>query len=111
MKKIIKLILITLSVLALSSCGGKSGGSGDIGNQGSSDIGNQGDEGGFDQLQTISIDALCNEENDISAYTPLQSADVVTKEEDNTTINIIHNQENQKVVCIEHGKASILRAK
>jgi len=60
-------------------------------------------------VAVLAIDAQCNVANDLGSYTALQSGDVVSKEEENTTINIFHNQENQKVVCIESGKASIIR--
>jgi len=59
--------------------------------------------------QILAIDAQCNIANDISSYTPLQSGDIISKDEENTTINILHDQSNNKVACVESGGASIIR--
>jgi len=61
------------------------------------------------EFQTITIDAICNESNGITNYTPLLSGDIVSKKEDNTTIQIFHSQDNEKLACVEYGSATILR--
>jgi len=61
------------------------------------------------ELQTIAIDAICNDSNDIANYTPLLSGDIISKEDENTTIQIFHSQDDGKVVCVSWGRAGILR--
>jgi len=89
MKKIITLTLITLSSMALSSCGGGSCPT---------------------TTQVLALDAICNDANDMSNYTPIQSGDIITQEMEDTVINVLHNQDNQKVACLKSGQASIIRA-
>jgi len=89
MKTTTQLTLLILALITFNSCGG--GGSCPT------------------TTQVLAIDAQCNAINDLSQYTPLQSGDIITKEEDNTLISIFHDQDNNKVVCIESGKASIIR--
>jgi hypothetical protein len=88
MKKLTTLTLITLSAISFNSCGGGTC---------------------ADTTQLLAIDARCNANNDMSNYTPLQTGDIITRDEDNTTINILHNQENEKFACVESGKASVIR--
>jgi len=90
MKTIIKLSLISLTLIALSSCGG--GGSCP------------------DSTHVLALDVQCNANNDLSTYIALQSGDIVSKEETNTTINIFHDQNNAKVACIQSGRAVIIRS-
>lgn len=66
--------------------------------------------GSCPSTEVLAINAVCNVDNDVSSYAPLQSGDIITKDEDNTTVNIFHDQDNQKVICIESGKASIIRS-
>jgi hypothetical protein len=87
MKKLTTITLLTLTAITFNSCGGES----------------------CATAQVLAIDAVCNANNDITDYTPLQTGDIITKDEDNTTINILHNQENQKFACMESGSASIMR--
>jgi len=88
MKTTTQLTLLILALITFNSCGGGSCPA---------------------TTQVLAINAHCNINNDMSQYTPLQSGDIITKEEDNTLISIFHDQDNNKVVCIESGKASIIR--
>jgi|GEM_PF-1087317 len=65
--------------------------------------------GSCDTTQVVAIDAPCNDNNDFSNYIPIQSGDIVAQEEENTIINIIHNEDNEKSICVESGKANIFR--
>jgi len=67
------------------------------------------DDENVTQLETTAIDAICNESNDITNYTLLISGDIISKEDENTTVQIFHNQHDEKVVCISWGRASIIR--
>jgi hypothetical protein len=88
MKKLTTLTLITLTAITFNSCGAES----------------------CATAQVLAIDAVCNANNDITDYTLLQTGDIISKDEDNTTINILHNQENEKFACVESGSASVIRA-
>ncbi len=57
----------------------------------------------------IAINVVCNNTDSIDNYIPLQTGDVIIKEEENTAITIYHNEDDQKVVCIDSGSASIAR--
>ncbi|KIM12235.1 MAG: hypothetical protein KU38_04925 [Sulfurovum sp. FS08-3] len=83
-----RLITLTLLAFALGSCGGQSC---------------------PNSVEVLAIDALCNESDDTALYTPLQKGDIVTKEEEESIVHILHNQNNEKFICIERGKASIIR--
>jgi hypothetical protein len=89
MKIFIKGTLLIAGIVGLSSCGGG---------------------GSCPTTEVLAIEATCSANHDLSSYISLQSGDIITKEELNTTINIFHDQDNQKVVCIESGKASIIRS-
>jgi len=97
MKRITVLTLMTLVTLSFTSCG-KKGGYSTITD----------DNIGY-QLQTIPLEAQCNDSNDMSHYTALQSGDILSKEDNNTLIKIFHAQDNKKVSCVVSGKASIIR--
>ncbi|MBN2824073.1 MAG: hypothetical protein JXQ76_02025 [Campylobacterales bacterium] len=61
--------------------------------------------------QVLALDAVCtNNVADMDSYIPLQSGDIITREEENTVVNIFHNQDNEKVGCVVSGSASIIRA-
>ncbi len=58
---------------------------------------------------TVAIDVVCNDTDTIDGYIPLQSGDVIIKEEENTEITMYHDEDNQKVICINSGSAYIAR--
>jgi len=88
MKTVTKLTLLTFTAVAMNSCGGGSCPA---------------------TTQVLAINTLCNATDDTTAYTPLQSGDIISKEEEDTIIHILHDQDNQKFACIASGKASIIR--
>jgi len=57
----------------------------------------------------ISIDVVCNDTDSIDGYITLQTGDIIIKNEENTEITIYHDEDNQKVVCLDSGSASINR--
>ena len=104
MKLNIKILLtITTIIIGFSACGGGSGdttfgsatGSGDT-TLGSGEI-------------IIPIDVNCTTPATIATYIPLQSGDTIIKEDDNTSVNIYHDLDGTKKVCLDSGKAHILR--
>lgn len=87
-------ILTIAFLLMLNSCGGNNSHF-------------ESDNGSVALPTNVSI-AQCNTD-DLSQYTPLQSGDIVSKEQNDTIVTIVHNQDNQKFVCITQGSATITR--
>ena len=84
MKNIYKLILIVLIALLFSACG------------------NEGN-GEFDTGSAQIIISNCE------TYTTVQDGDLLVKDDDNTSIKIIHNIDDTKEVCVLTGSAHFIR--
>ncbi|KIM07312.1 MAG: hypothetical protein KU28_06765 [Sulfurovum sp. PC08-66] len=72
-------------------------------------LGSCGGESCPNSVEVLAIDALCNESDDTALYMLLQKGDIVTKEEEGSIVHILHTHDDEKFICIESGKASILR--
>lgn len=84
MKNIYKLILVPLITLLFSACGDEG-------------------EGKFDTGTTQINITNCE------TYITLQEGDLLVKDNDNTSIKIIHNINNTKQVCVRTGSAHLIR--
>lgn len=84
MKNIYKLTIIALITLLFSACG------------------NEGD-GKFDTGNSKIIISNCE------TYTTVQAGDLLVKDDDNTSIKIIHNIDDSKEVCVLTGSAHFIR--
>jgi hypothetical protein len=62
-------------------------------------------------LEKIAIDIECETSTSISEYIALVKGDTIIKGEENTTISIFHDENNQKRVCLNAGEAYIERKK
>lgn len=85
MKKIV-LIISTISLaLLFSACGGGDG------------------EGNFDTGQQ-KIDITSCE-----TYTTIQTNDLLVKDDENTTVKIVHDSNSTKTICVVTGSAHLIR--
>ena len=104
MKNIYLIISSIFLTLLLSACGGGGGGGG-------TSIG-----GGSTQVAIINCDNSnsgtgtndCGDALVPDYYTCIQDGDTLVKEDDNTSVEIIHSGSNKKV-CVVSGTAHILR--
>ena len=92
MKKIHLILNTTLIALLLSACGGGGGGSSDA---------------SFDSGNTKISIVNCDTTNPV--YTDIVSGDLLVKDDDNTEVTIIHDNNGNKKVCITIGSAHLLR--
>jgi len=91
MKNIISITIFIFVTIGFTACG-------------------SGGDASFKNGETIiPIDVNCTTPATIATYIPLQSGDAIVKEEDNTTVNIYHDLDGTKKVCLDSGKAHILR--
>lgn len=91
-KYILQIALVSLLAISFTACGGG------------------GDDASFKNSETmIPVDVLCVTPADISSYIPLQSGDVIAKEDDNTSVSIYHDVNGTKKICLESGTAHIIR--
>lgn len=93
MRNIYLILNITLLSLFFISCGGGGGGS-------SSDA-------SFD-TGDIKINVLiCNESAPV--YTDIKKGDLLVKQTDSTIVQIVHDSDDNKKVCVVSGSAHLLR--
>ncbi len=73
--------------------------------------GGGGDSSFKDGATIIPISIICKGATvvDIATYIPLQSGDTLVKDDNNTSVKIYHDVSGIKKVCLESGKAHILR--
>ena len=90
MKKQIKYILITLTTLLFTACGGGEGSANFTGT-------------------TVDIDIVLCSSTTIANYTKLQSGDAIVKDDPNTIINTYHDIDGNKLICVSSGAAHITR--
>lgn len=88
--KYLTYFLVTLGALTFTACG-----SGDADFSGTSG-------------STVSI-VDCNSSTVVTDYTPLQSADVVVQDDNNTIVNTYHDIDGNKRICVDSGSAHIVR--
>ena len=69
-----------------------------------------GGDASFSTGQTIDpIDVNCSTTAAVATYKTLQSGDAIVKDENATVVKIYHDANGTKKVCLESGKAHILR--
>lgn len=91
-KRIITVVVFLVISISFSACGGGGGSS------------------SFEGGQTIiQIDVNCTTPATINTYIPLQSGDTIVKNDDNSSIEIYHDVDGIKKVCIVSGSAQIVR--
>ena len=91
--KTIHLLLVTLTAISFTACGtdpveGFNGNS----------------------FEEIAIDVNCTTPDTPDNYITLKSGDQIIKDEEDSNITILHDENGIKKVCIESGKAHINRA-
>jgi len=89
MNKIYLIISTTLLALLLSACGGGGGGG----------------DATFDSGNTKVPIVDCS----TSTYTDIVVGDLLVKEDDSTTVTIVHNTNGTKRICVVSGSAHLLR--
>lgn len=115
--KRVYIVLLIVSQLLLSGCGGKEGGD----NQEPTTSNNiELEKETSDSLDTTSTDIeieVFNENEDknivvesCSNYTKIFDGDLLFKEDIDTTVRVIHSSDNSKDICVISGKAYIKRA-
>ena len=97
MKRIYKLLIITIIALGFSACDDEDGGS----------------NASFSIEETSSNNTTimgCNDTTDIpDGYTTLNSGDTIVKSTDGTEISVYHNSDGTKKICVEAGSAYIIQ--
>ena len=95
MKRTIYLLITTLTAISFTACG-----SGDNHVE------------GFDgnSFEEIAIDKECTNPDIPDEYIALKSGDQIIKDEENSKITILHDENGIKKVCLQIGKAHINRA-
>ena len=63
-----------------------------------------------DLFEKISIDVNCTSPDNIIDYITLRSGDQLIKDEEDSNITILHDQERVKKVCLQSGKVHIRRS-
>ena len=96
-----KMAYLVVTAMVLSACGGGGGGGTTTTPTGTTPTPHT-------ESNTIAI-VSCGTDSAIASYTPAQSGDVIEKDQENTDIQIYHSQENEKFVCVQNGKAHIVR--
>jgi hypothetical protein len=92
--KTVSLIIMLLSSLSFTACGGGSSADGFSGNS----------------YEEINISKACTSPDVLSEYITLKSADQIVKDEEGTNISILHDEAAVKKVCLNSGVAHINRA-
>ena len=60
--------------------------------------------------EKIQIEVKCTTPPVLSEYMELQSGDTIIKDEEPSSITLYHDENNEKLVCLNSGKAHIQRA-
>ncbi len=60
--------------------------------------------------EKIQIETKCTTPLVLSTYVELQSGDTLINDEENTSVTLYHDENNEKLVCLNSGKAHIKRA-
>ncbi len=63
-----------------------------------------------DSFEKINIDVNCTSPDKIADYIALKSGDQLIKDEEDSNITILHDQEGIKKVCLQSGKVHIRRS-
>ena len=94
--KIVNNIIITVVTISFTACGGSGGNSAE----------------GFDgnSFEQINIEKACTTPDTVADYISLKSADQIVKDEEGTNVSILHDENSVKKICLNSGKAHILRA-
>jgi hypothetical protein len=95
MRNILSIVIVSIITIGFSACGG--GGGGDASFKDSNTSNN------------IAIDVNCTTNptsTNIEAYIPLQSGDAIVKDTDGTQIEIYHDINGTKRVCVVAGTGS-----
>ena len=101
--KSITLFIVTLTAISLTACGNG-------GNSAENLDGNSAE--GFDgnSFEKIDINVNCTSPNTVKDYLALKSGDQILNDESDSNISILHDQNGVKKVCLNSGKAHVVRA-
>ena len=91
--KIVQGILLSLITISFIACGGGNLVEGFNGNS----------------YEEINISSVCTSPDTIDEYITLKSGDQIVKDEEETKISILHDENNLKKVCLKYGIAHINR--
>lgn len=91
------IVLSAIVTISFTACGG-----------GSSDNHVEGFNG--NSYEEIAIDVVCTDPDTPDAYIVLKSGDQIIKDEEDSNITILHDENGLKKVCLDSGKAHINRA-
>jgi len=94
--KIISILIITILTFSFIACDGKS------------DASFSNDENNESSETLINIDVNCTTPATVSEYITLNSGDLIV-EDDSAVVNIYHDANETKKVCLVSGTAHILR--
>ncbi len=100
MKKIYLIISTSFIILFLTACGGGGGGGS------SSKSGNTSGNNTSGNITKVTI-VTCSDSNPI--FTTIESGDLLVKEVTPTSVNIVHDTDDNKKVCVITGSAYLLR--
>lgn len=94
--KIVNSLIMTCITISFTACGGSGGNSAE----------------GFDgnSFEKINISKSCTTPDTIADYITLKSADQIVKDEEGTKVSILHDENSVKKICLNNGKAHIVRA-
>ena len=100
---------MTLTTISFIACGDSSSSKNSISND-TNESNNTTEPIEEDLFEKISIDVNCTSPDTVSDYITLRSADQIIKDEEDSNITILHDQEGIKKVCLQSGKVHIQRS-
>ena len=94
-QKVINTVLMLTTSISFMACGG-----------GSNTV------EGFDgnSYEKINISKVCTTPDTVSDYIELKSGDQIVKDDEGTTVSILHDENGLKNICLKSGTAHINRA-
>jgi len=94
--KTVNSLLITVVAISFMACGGS----------------NNNQAKGFDEnsYEQINISKSCTTPDTIEDYITLKSGDRIVKDDEGTKVSILHDENSVKKICLNSGKAHIVRA-
>ena len=98
------LLIMTLTTISFIACGDSSSVVKSSNSNNTTAVVNE------DSFEKLNIDVNCTSPDTISNYITLKSGDQLIKDEKDSNITILHDQEGVKKVCLESGKVHIRRS-
>lgn len=94
--KIVNSLIITFVAISFIACGGS----------------NNNNAEGFDgnSYEKINVSKSCTTPDTIEEYISLKSGDQIFKDDEGTKVSILHDENSVKKICLNSGKAHIVRA-